>query len=276
MGRSGIVTSALGIASSYGIGAKDVEHAYERGVRCFYWGSMRRPGFGEGLRHVARRHRDDVTVVLQSYTRVAHLMPITLESGLRRLGLDHCDVLLLGWWNSPPPKRIADAARALVDRGKARAVMISCHHRPTFAALAADPVYDALMVRYNAAHPGAEREVFPHLGERRPGVVSYTATRWGQLLDPRVLPSNEPLPRGSDCYRFCLSNPHVDVCLSGPKDRSELDEALEALERGPMSEEELAWMRRVGQFVHDAPPGTVTQARSRALHFLDRLMGAPS
>ena len=102
------------------------------------------------------------------------------------------------------------------------------------------------MVRYNAAHPGAERDVFPHLGPRAPGVLAFTATRWGSLLRPELVPEGEPTPRASDCYRFVLSSPHVHASLAGPKDGAELDEAMAALDRGPMSAEELAWMRRVG------------------------------
>jgi aryl-alcohol dehydrogenase-like predicted oxidoreductase len=132
--------------------------------------------------------------------------------------------------------------------------MISSHHRPTFEALAKDPACDAIMVRYNAAHPGAETEVFPRLGAApRPGVVAYTATRWGKLLDCSLVPAGDPPARGSDCYRFCLSHPDVDAVLCGPRDRAELDEALAALDRGPMSADELAWMRRIGRAVHEAP-----------------------
>ncbi len=105
------------------------------------------------------------------------------------------------------------------------------------------------MVRYNAAHRGAEREVFPHLGDEPPGVVAYTATRWGALLDPRLTPDGEPTPTATDCYRFALSNPSVDVCLCGPRDGAELDGALAALDRGVMDDGELAWMRRVGDAV---------------------------
>ena len=38
------------------------------------------------------------------------------------------------------------------------------------------------MIRYNAAHPGAEQDVFPHLAARQPAVVAYTATSWRKLL----------------------------------------------------------------------------------------------
>ncbi len=53
-----------------------------------------------------------------------------------------------------------------------------------------------------------------------------------------------------DCYRFCLSNPHVDVTLTGVKSQAELEQNLRALERGPLSAEEEAWMRRFGATVH--------------------------
>jgi aryl-alcohol dehydrogenase-like predicted oxidoreductase len=107
-------------------------------------------------------------------------------------------------------------------------------------------------VRYNAVHTGAEREVFPHLpAERnRPGMVAFTATSWRQLLDPQRVPSGEKVPTAVDCYRFVLSNPAVDVCMTGPSTEEQAAEALKALDLGPMSEAELAWMRRVGAAIH--------------------------
>ncbi|MFQ5432250.1 MAG: hypothetical protein ACE5EN_07055 [Nitrospinota bacterium] len=53
-------------------------------------------------------------------------------------------------------------------------------------------------------------------------------------------------PSPSDCYRFVMSNPDVNVCISGAADMEQMEEALTALERGPMSEEEMNWMRKVG------------------------------
>jgi predicted aldo/keto reductase-like oxidoreductase len=64
------------------------------------------------------------------------------------------------------------------------------------------------------------------------------------------MPPGENTLRASDCYRFVLSNSHVDVCLTGPRNRERMQEALQTLERGPLSEEEMQWMKRVGDYLH--------------------------
>jgi aryl-alcohol dehydrogenase-like predicted oxidoreductase len=279
LGRSGIMTSRLGLGSSYGVGEKDVARAIERGVTYLYWGSRRRDGFGKAIAHAAKTRRDKLCIVVQSYSRSALALGPSLDAALRRLGTDHADVLLLGWWNSPPPQRIIDRALSLVEQGKAGSIMVSCHHRPTFASYVEDPAYGSIMVRYNAAHRGAETEVFPHVAavlgtpDGAPGVVAYTATRWGALLDPTLIPKGEPVPRGSDCYRFALTRPEVDVVIAGPSNGAELDEALAALDRGPMTDDELAWMRRVGDGVRSMSAGAAARTRNAGALW-ERAVGA--
>lgn len=251
-GSTGMRVAPLGLGSAYGLQAPDVERAIERGLNYIYWGSQRRPSYAEAVRNLGPSRRENLVLVVQSYTRVASLMRGSLERALRELKTDYTDLLLLGWWNEPPPRKIVDAALALKQAGLTRGILISCHHRPTFASYIDDSAYDGIMLRYNAAHPGAESDIFPHLARRRPGIVGYTATRWRALLNPKFLPANEPAPRASDCYRFVLSNPNVDVCLTGPSNAAELDEAMAALDRGPLSDDEMAWMRRVGAHVHES------------------------
>jgi aryl-alcohol dehydrogenase-like predicted oxidoreductase len=273
LGSTGLPVGPLGLGSSPGLHAAGVERAFEQGVNFFLWGSLRRHGFGVGLRNLARTKRERAVIAIQTYTRAAWLMQSGVDRALRFLRTDYVDLLTLAWWNGPPPPRIVDEALRLREAGKVRHLMISSHHRPYFEQAIRGRDFDAIMVRYNAAHPGAEREVFQHLATRDVGVVAFTATRWGTLLDPRYLAPREPVPTASDCYRFALSNPHVDVALSAPKDDAQLDEALRALERGPLSDGEMAWMRRVGSQVRDATAGG---GRGTTMGLIDRVTQAMS
>jgi predicted aldo/keto reductase-like oxidoreductase len=81
-------------------------------------------------------------------------------------------------------------------------------------------------------------------------VVTYTTTRWGYLVDPKYTPPGMKTPTAADCYRFSLSNPNIDMCLIGPANEKEFDEDLKALEKGPLSNEEMLWMKAVGDHVH--------------------------
>lgn len=252
LGRTKLSVGRLGVACSYGAPTEAFEEAFERGVNYFYWGSTRKKAMAQAIRHiVSQGRRDNLVIVLQSYSRSAVLLESFFRQGLRTLGVDYADVLLLGWHNQPPSPRIMDRVRTMRHQGLFRYLAISGHHRPLFPVLAPQPEYDIFHVRYNAVHRGAEQEVFPQMPVvNRPGLVTYTATRWGDLLNPKKMPSGEDPPRGADCYRFVLSQPDVDVCLTGPRTRAEMQEALKALDLGPLSETELARMRRLGDHLH--------------------------
>jgi aryl-alcohol dehydrogenase-like predicted oxidoreductase len=247
LGRTGLRVGRLGIAASYGVPAASVERAFELGVNYFYWGSLRTGAFGEALRNLARRHRSDMVVLVQSYSPVGWFVPASVERALRGLKFDYADLLLLGLWNRMPPARVVDACRRLIERGLVRHLGFSTHRRALLAEAARDEAFRFFHVRYNAVHRGAEKDVFPHVaGPARPGMVSFTATCWGRLLDSGRVPRGELVPSATDCYRFVMTNPAVDVCLSGPGNAAHADAALAALAGGPMTEDELAWMRRVG------------------------------
>ena len=259
LGRTGREVTRLGVAASYGVPRAAIENAFERGVNYLYWGSRRTDAFCAALRNL-RPQRERMMLVVQSYTRMAGLMAASLERALGRVHYDYADVLLLGMWNKPVAPRILDAARQLRERGLVRFLAVSTHARKLVPPIAASHDFDLVHFRYNAAHPGAETDIFPHLPQAdRTGLVAFTATSWGQLLGVRSiqaifnggsrLPKGERTPTATDCYRFVLSRPEVDVCMCGPADAGQMEQALEALRLGPMSEDELAWMRRVGRAV---------------------------
>jgi aryl-alcohol dehydrogenase-like predicted oxidoreductase len=252
VGRTGLEVGPLGVAGGYGVDERSLLRAFDRGVNYWYHGSLRRDGMTKAIRTlVSSGQRDRLVLVLQSYSRFGWLLERTLTRGLTQLGADRADVLLLGWHNGPLSERLWERVERLRERGLFRHVAISSHSRPVFVGLAADPRCGILQIRYNAAHTGAERDVFPHLPTSgRPGIVAYTATSWGQLLSPRRMPQGEAPLRGRDCYRFVLSNADFNVCMTGPKDASEMDEALAALDAGPLGPDEEARFRRIGQHIH--------------------------
>jgi aryl-alcohol dehydrogenase-like predicted oxidoreductase len=208
------------------------------------------------MRNVARKNRESVVLTVQSYSRVAALLAPSVELALRRVGIDHFDCLLLGMWNKPPGASLVEAAQRLKEQGKVRHLILSTHNRPSlqghFAEFEAGrSPFDVFMLRYNAVHRGAESDVFPHLPEGpRPGIIAYTATRWGHLLDPAKMPPGVEPPNARDCYRFALSHSAVTLSLCGPANRDQMQEALRALDDGPLSPDEMARMQAIGDHVY--------------------------
>ena len=252
LGGTGLKVGPLGMAASYGAPAEAFEAAFEKGCNYFYLGGgRRRAGMKQAIRNLCREgQRDRLVVAIQSYARIGYLMEWFFRYNLRSVGLEQADVLILGWHNRQPLAGLVKRARQLKAKGLCRFLAMSGHQRSLFPQMDEEAQFDLFHVRHNAAHRGAEEEVFPHLKKKsRPGIVSYTATRWGQLLNPKKMPPGESAPPPGDCYRFALSNPSVDVCMCGPRNRSEMQAALPALDLGPLNEEEMARMKRIGDYV---------------------------
>ena len=255
LGASGLEVSKMGIGADAGIPARALEWAFERGINYFYWGSRRRPGMKEAIRKLAASRREKMVIALQTYDYTGLALRQTFTQGLRALAIDYADVLILGNRNGPVPRRILDKALALKERGLARHLCVSAHSRSAFRQHLDSKNFDLIMVRYNAAHRGAEQDVFPLLGEPgRPGVLCFNSTRWGHLFDPRWIPQDEKPPRPIDLYRYVLSNSNIDMVLTAPQTIQQLEENLSTLEMGPVSEEERAWLERIGDHVHALSP----------------------
>jgi aryl-alcohol dehydrogenase-like predicted oxidoreductase len=241
----------LGLACSFGIDAAGVEWALgDGGMQYIFW-TPRQKVASEVLQRALKRDRDRYVVATGPTT--------ALWSGnLRRyvdkvrtmLDIDQIDVLQMFWLGrtSRWTPRIVAELESLRDEGAVRAIGISIHDRKRAGELARSSPLDMLMIRYNAAHPGAEQDIFPHLSEGRHTVVSYTATCWRHLLR-RPKSWEGPMPTAGDCYRFCLTSPHVDVTLTGPASLEQLRENLMALDKGPLVAGEMAMFRELGPLV---------------------------
>jgi aryl-alcohol dehydrogenase-like predicted oxidoreductase len=265
LGRTGFSVTRLGIASSYGTDEAMIEEAVAHGVNYLYWGALRTQRMAEGIKRVARKNRDDLIVVVHTMARTVSSINRVVRKSMKRLGVDYLDVLLLGMGGYPqtPRLRLIEHADTLKDDGVIRALAISSHHRLLFPKLEETKHFDIFHVRYNAAHRGAETDVFNGLPKAGgPGIVSFTNTRWGSLLNPANMPPGESPPSAADCYRFALSYPHVHVTVCGPNSMKQLKEDLSALELGPMSEEELERMRRIGDYVYKKESPLKAQLKS--------------
>ena len=254
LGRTGLTVSRLGLSSGYGVPAPTVLRAFnDHSINFFHWSSRGGSQLSRALRQLLPQHRDRLVIALHHYARPGWYLRWAVERRLRALGVDHVDLLLLGARQKKPGSALLEAARQLQSHGMVRFLGLSGHRRQLFAELSADPAnpFDVFMVRYNAAHRGAEHDVFAKLPvSERPGVISFTATCWGELLKPGKLSRGEAPLSATDCYRFVLTDPHVDVCLCGPRNDDQLDQAVLALDRGPLSQPELARVQRVGDWVY--------------------------
>lgn len=245
-------THRLGLAINYGIDANGVSAAIERGITYFFFQQYKTSHSVPVLKQALKANREKFIIATgPSLGFFGGSVRRGCERMLKRFDTDYLDVFQLYWlgkMSAWTPGTI-DALLELKEEGKVRSIGVSIHDRPRAGRLAEDSPLDLFMIRYNAAHPGAERDIFPHLEKRKPSVVAYTATAWRKLLKAPKGWTGQTMSAG-DCYRFCLSNPNVDVVLTGPASQAQLEESLGALEKGPLSTDELTWMREYGRLAH--------------------------
>jgi aryl-alcohol dehydrogenase-like predicted oxidoreductase len=176
LGSTGLKVGPLGMAASYGAPAEAFEEAFDRGCNYFYLGGGRRKaGMKQAIRNICSQGlRDKLVIAIQSYARFGYLMEWVFKSRLRSMGLERADILVLGWHNRRPSPGLVKQAQAMRAKGLCRYIAMSGHQRKLFPQMDAGGQFDLFHVRYNAAHRGAQAEIFPRLqGDDRPGIVSY-------------------------------------------------------------------------------------------------------
>lgn len=227
----------LGLASrgDTALAPDDVHRAVEAGVNYLNW-CGRPDGLSRAVRELGARRRDLVLAVqLDESTHDG--MRRALDAALEELGTAWIDVPTFYWMESRAQwDELCGAGggygalREAQARGAVRLLGLTSHQRKLAAQIAGEGGVDLLMIRYNAAHTGAEREVFPAAQRLKLPVVAYTCLRWGALLKPT--PEDPPgfaPPRAPAWYRWVLEHPGVAVALMAPDGREELDENLAIL-----------------------------------------------
>jgi predicted aldo/keto reductase-like oxidoreductase len=233
----------LGLASrgQSTISPDDVHHALDHGINFLNWpGVADTPGGADSFSEVVKSlgsRRDSVVVCVQFGARSSDDAKEELVTVLTALGTDYVDVLTLYYveelteWEelmetSGALPYLCDARKD----GVVRKIGVTSHQRPLAATMAQSGLLDVVMIRYNAAHRGAERDLFPLTDALGLPVIAYTALRWRALTQPT--PHDPPgfvVPPAKTWYRFVLQSPSVAVTLAAPANRTELEHALQVL-----------------------------------------------
>jgi len=250
----------MGIAGNYGLNPSDIAWAAEQGANYWLWGTSFKK-VTEGIKQVIRQDREKHVVAMLGWGAFGWQVRQNVESALRKLDTDYLDVFTLGWLGRMSGYRLAvvETLLKLKQEGKIKTIGVSIHDRQRAGRLVLDSEIDLFMIRYNTKHTGAEEDIFPHLSKRNPALVSYTVLAWQQLTRPLKGIEMPPWPGAEQfdvppltpdlCYRFALSNAHVHVVLTGPRDRDQFKQNFAALEQGPLTPEELSWVREYGRLI---------------------------
>ncbi len=250
----------MGIAGNYGIDSSDIKWAADQGANYWVWGASFKK-VTEGIKNTIKYDREKHVVAMLGWGFWGWQVRQSVEKALKKLETDYIDVFKLGWLGRTSfySQGVVDSLLRLKQEGKIKAIGTSIHDRQRAGRLALDSEIDLFMIRYNAKHPGAEQDIFPYLEKRNPAVISYTALAWGQLIRPLKNIEMPIWPRKDRvevppltpelCYRFVLSNPHVHLVLTGPKNSEQLKQNFKAVQQGPLTMEELNWIRQYGKIV---------------------------
>lgn len=175
----------------------------------------------------------------------------------RALEIEYLDVLFalgVGRTSSWSPG-VVRTLEKLKERGKVRHLGAGLRNRKHARSLLASPLLDFLVVPYSAARRGPEHEVFPFLEAMRqsktrvPTILAAEATSHRELLR-KPGNHNGRIPNASDCYRYCLSSPYVDLVFTGPRNLERAQKNLSDFTgAGPLGSHEIEWMAHFGDQV---------------------------
>ncbi len=217
---------------------------YERVIRPFRRTFLRR---FRVMRSTAAAMRHSTQNFDPQYVRSA------VEASLRRLQTDYLDILLL---HSPPLAvvdrgEVFEAFEDLKRRGSIRHYGVSFgktdYDRLTDASLR-HPGVAALQVTINALRQEALTEVLPRVAGHDVAVIARMPFQKGKVLDDpelvALLGNNPDRTMAQSALRFVLQQEGVGLLLVGMTDRRHLEENLKALAASPLTDLEMALIRK--------------------------------
>ena len=243
LGRSGVTASVVGIGTgTFGSGGSSnqvrlgeegftrlVRHALDSGITFFdlagSYGSN--PYFGRAMRGVPR---DRYVIQTKTDARDARAAREDVDRFLGELGTDHIDSIILhcvteGDW----PSRFAGALDALSEareRGKVRAVGVTCHSLAALVAAEASDWVQINQVRWNskASHTDADvaglHALFTRMRARGQGMIGMKVVGEGNLV------SGARAMTPAECFRFQISSGVVDAFVVGVESVAHIDDLV--------------------------------------------------
>jgi HEAT repeat protein len=228
-GRTGLRLSPVAFSGAQSPSESVFIEGRERGMNAFFW-EPRYHTLTRFVRSAPKKH--DLHVIAGTYHADERSIVADVERTLKRLRVERLGVFLLYWARSGA--RLDDKTFAVLERlkrdGKIAAHGFSTHLRAVGERALEQHPWDVVMSRFNAAHTGAERALWPAVARSGAAAIAFTALCYARLLVP-VRGSDTTPPSAADCYRFALSNPAVGLVLAAPSLPSDARAALEAMER---------------------------------------------
>lgn len=236
----------LGLTSSPDV----VISAFERGVNFFFLtADMHWPLYESTRRGVAQLFargggiREQIVVAGVCYPTQPEFCIVPFEELVDSVpGLERVDVLVAGGSYSAdllPRLRVLDRVAA---QRQARAVATTFHDRSAAVFAANHGLIDLGFIRYNPAHPGAQRDLFPLLQKNRSTPLFNFKSTMGYVPPEQLaaggLSPDLWFPSPADYYRYALSREELSGILFACDRETHLDELSAALERGGLSAEE--------------------------------------
>ncbi len=288
LGRTGLKVSEIGLGTTtigyvYGIGPRDLppedevitflHEVVERGVTFIDTGSFY--GLAEeriGKSGVAKMSGVIVSTkcghVLDkgetiSDEELAKIMKADVESSLKRLGLDHLELVQV---HGGTAERIKDgsiirAMQRLKDAGLVRFVGISTRGEEAPLAAIESGFFDVLQLAHSILDQRMARRVFTEAKKHNIGIINRSALLKGALTPAaeHLSPVLAPLKKNSDMakkiaerlgtdlptlsLRFALSNDAISTVLVGTNKLKYIMSALCAASDGPLPEDVLSELR---------------------------------
>ncbi len=269
LGNAGLEVSpfCIGIVSDENV----VLEAFDAGINFFFiTADMHWPLYEKTRRGLAKLFargggiRDEVVVGIVCYVTQPEFCEAPFSEVIDVVpGLDRVDLAIAGGAYS---HEICNRLTVYQSRHRrqgylgCRAIGTTFHDRKAGLLVANNDLVDISFIRYSAAHPGARREIFPFLDAERESLL-YNFKSMGGYVDPAYF---EQLgldgywkPKPTDHYRFILSRPEIDGILCALTETHMVRELAEAMEEGPLDEEEETFLITVAHTARTKASGLI-------------------